>query len=528
MIGRIAAVLLIAAVSFFWFPGHTILQSDTQIYIPILEHLEDESALKNDIMAVRPHVTFTLYDEVSLTLRRLTDLSFEQVLLGQQFVYRAIGIAGLLLLATGAGLPLLPAIAVTAAVSLGAIVYGPTVLTVEYEPVPRGFAFSFLLLSLGLLAQSRWRACAVAAAIAWCFHPPTATAYAGLLCLVLIWRKRWIEAAILFTAPAILLLTMLGNNVGPERPPIFARLTPEIEAIQRMRSSYNFVSLWIDLWWKHLSLMAIAAAVSVWRVWPRLSPELRVFFAGLPAIGVISAPASVLLLETMKWAVAPQYQFGRYLMFIAFFAALASAMAGAFAALRSRWTEAAAFWFIAFLIPLAPDFTKLSALHAGIAAGLAIMAAFVRYSPVAVAAAVLPFILIPTVGKVVTAPTLHSAELNELASWARVSTPKDAVFQFADVRRGLEPGVFRARAMRAIWADWKSGGQSNFMNSFATEWARRWKIADKPQTLAKYRELGIDYVVFSAPKAPKDAPPVFSNARWTVFQVRSVSAGNGL
>ena len=72
MIGRIAAVLLIAAVSFFWFPGHTILQSDTQIYIPILEHLEDESALKNDIMAVRPHVTFTVYDEVSLTLRRLT------------------------------------------------------------------------------------------------------------------------------------------------------------------------------------------------------------------------------------------------------------------------------------------------------------------------------------------------------------------------------------------------------------------------------------------------------------------------
>ena len=123
-------------------------------------------------------------------------------------------------------------------------------------------------------------------------------------------------------------------------------------------------------------------------------------------------------------------------------------------------------------------------------------------------------------GKVVTAPPLHTPELNELASWAHESTPKDALFQFADVRRGLEPGVFRARAMRAIWADWKAGGQSNFMSSFATEWARRWKIADKPQTLAKYRELGIDYVVFSASKAPKDAQPVYSNPTGQSFAWR--------
>ena len=54
---------------FFVFPGHTILQADTQIYIPILEHIADPTLLTNDIMAVRPHVSFTLYDEAALILR---------------------------------------------------------------------------------------------------------------------------------------------------------------------------------------------------------------------------------------------------------------------------------------------------------------------------------------------------------------------------------------------------------------------------------------------------------------------------
>src|SRR5437868_11038074 len=89
------AVLTLTALSFFVFPGHTILQSDTQIYIPILEHLADPSVLSKDIMASRPHVTFTIYDETALVLRGVTGLSFEHVLMAQQFVYRAIGILGL-------------------------------------------------------------------------------------------------------------------------------------------------------------------------------------------------------------------------------------------------------------------------------------------------------------------------------------------------------------------------------------------------------------------------------------------------
>src|SRR3954447_8535930 len=95
------AILTVTLLSFFVFPGHTILQSDTQIYIPILEHLADPAVLKNDIMAVRPHVAFTLYDEIALFLRRVTGLSFEHVLSGQQVLYRAVAVLGLYLFATG-------------------------------------------------------------------------------------------------------------------------------------------------------------------------------------------------------------------------------------------------------------------------------------------------------------------------------------------------------------------------------------------------------------------------------------------
>src|SRR3954470_8601625 len=87
----------LALLSFFQFPGHTWLQQDTQIYVPILEHLRDPSVLRHDILVQRPHVAFTLYDEAALALRWLTGFGFREVLAAQQLVTRALGIWGLLL-----------------------------------------------------------------------------------------------------------------------------------------------------------------------------------------------------------------------------------------------------------------------------------------------------------------------------------------------------------------------------------------------------------------------------------------------
>src|SRR5258708_5733992 len=65
-----AAICALTLLSYFQFPGHTYLQADTQIYIPILEHLWDPGVLAKDLLVQKPHVSFTLYDEVTLGLRR--------------------------------------------------------------------------------------------------------------------------------------------------------------------------------------------------------------------------------------------------------------------------------------------------------------------------------------------------------------------------------------------------------------------------------------------------------------------------
>ena len=86
MSGKIAVAAAICALTllnFFQFPGHTYLQADSQIYLPILEHIWDPGVLANDLIAERPHVSFTLYDEVQIA-------GLQQVLLNAVHHHREI------------------------------------------------------------------------------------------------------------------------------------------------------------------------------------------------------------------------------------------------------------------------------------------------------------------------------------------------------------------------------------------------------------------------------------------------------
>src|ERR1700676_5216907 len=105
-----SAILAITLLNFFQFPGHTFLQSDTQIYMPILEHIWDSSVLQNDLIALHPHVAFTLYDETAVTLRKITGLEFRLVLEAEQFLLRALGIWGVYLIAAALGLSAVPVV----------------------------------------------------------------------------------------------------------------------------------------------------------------------------------------------------------------------------------------------------------------------------------------------------------------------------------------------------------------------------------------------------------------------------------
>ena len=75
-----AAIVLLTLIGYLRFPGHTFLQSDTQIYVPILERFQDPSVFQREPLAQEPHVSFTVYDETAIALRRLTGLQFRDVL----------------------------------------------------------------------------------------------------------------------------------------------------------------------------------------------------------------------------------------------------------------------------------------------------------------------------------------------------------------------------------------------------------------------------------------------------------------
>jgi len=64
----------LTALTYFVFPGHTWLQQDTQIYVPMLEKLADPSLFARDLLTSRPHLSWTVYDDITLALDRMTGL----------------------------------------------------------------------------------------------------------------------------------------------------------------------------------------------------------------------------------------------------------------------------------------------------------------------------------------------------------------------------------------------------------------------------------------------------------------------
>lgn len=89
-----APVIAITPLGYFLFPGYTYLQSDTQIYAPMMERLLDPSLFPRDITVLRPHLAYTAYDETAVALARATRFSLEQVLTIEQLFFRALGVTG--------------------------------------------------------------------------------------------------------------------------------------------------------------------------------------------------------------------------------------------------------------------------------------------------------------------------------------------------------------------------------------------------------------------------------------------------
>ncbi len=528
------AALALAAftlLGWFVFPGRTWLQSDTQIYVPILERQHDPSLFARDEIALRPHVKFTFYDEITVALRRWTGAEFRDVLAAQQLLFRAAGLTGAFLTGLALGLPLPGALAAAGLFGLGAVINGPAVLTLEYEPVPRGFAVLCMMLALGLAMHRKWTWAGVAAVIATLYHPTTAAPFWA--CLLLHWRFAHdrregiaLEASVALAAAGLAVIAIL-QPFGADRQVMLGRIPPELEKIQKYRGAYNWVSLWPGGWlWQYPLLGALAMGA-----WRRLrgwmAPEARFLSAALVGYGLAMIPLQWLLLDAGKWVLMPQFQPARAVLWVAAMAELLALAAAWKAAAERRWIEAGAWSVAACLLPAAgaaplvelwkyPE--RMAA--AALAAGLALAGA--RWPRAAIVAAMAIFFLTPRAGRLELHPQLHSAELDELAAWARAATDRDDVFLFADSGRRLEPGVFRAKALRALYVDWKSGGQANLLRDYGYEWKRRWDAVRqaRPPLLAleEYARLGVDWIVVAPANAPAGVTPAFRNARFVVIR----------
>lgn len=534
----LAAIAVLVVLGFFYFPGHTFLHSDTQIYIPILEHLRDPAVYPHDIVAQRPHVSFTIYDEMTLLLRKITGQEFRFVLHAQQIFFRICGLSGVFLAGRALGFPWLLSLLLASVYGLGATIGGPSVLIHEYEPVPRGFAGPLTMLAIGLFANSRWTAGGAALAAALLYHPPTTYPIMLVLAGYGIWKRetRWIAPVAGGIVLALILAKLQAGETEPQN--FFGTIDAGLEKLQRLRGSYNWISMWGAQWLRHHQFAALVCLLTLLRLKP--PPVLRAFWAGLPAVGLLAMPASFLLLDTLKWQFLPQFQPLRAVLFITLAAMLAATACAIKAGIERRWWESFGWFVFSFAVPAQADVMQLiftdwrdpelraRMIAVLILAALAATAArwFESHRIPATAAAVLamaaPFYLYTTgPGRVRNYRDQDQPEIRELAAWARGNTPKDAVFLFPDAGQALHPGFFRAYSLRNVFVDWKGGGQVNLLREFAVEWWERWqKATAKDKDLAYYASLGVNYVVFEKANAPKDVPPVWQGSQYAAFPTR--------
>lgn len=513
-----ASIAAIALLGMFVFPGHTWLQSDTQIYAPMLERLWNPEVFSNDLIALRPHIAWTIYDETALLGRALTGLSFEYVLLLEQILFRILAIWGVYLI--GRRFHESPVVALFTAgiVSLGATIVGPSVLSFEYEPVPRGFAVSLLLCAIGLAIHGETVWASIAGSLAFLYHAPTTLPFWLLLGIIILRSRRW-QALIppMVAMAALIVLARIQPGIT-ESQHFFSRIPADIEQLQRLRAPYNWTSQWPAGTFLHYGLMWIVGMAAFYRLRTRMDFTARLFFAGFPAIGILSIPLSWLLLEQWKWALMPQVQPARMVLLTTICAVILCCLAAAEAVKSRRIPESIAWLVVPFLIPIHSTLTgSYSARQMILIAGLALAAGAALnlpkiQAPLVGATLLAAMFLIPTFGGVVNYAKVHSTALDALATWARTSTPVSAMFVFPTPGKSLKPGIFRAKALRAIYADWKAGGQVNYFDDLGREWWWRWQRVARGEVAPE-----VDYAVYATGKEPSGQPVAYRNDEFVVI-----------
>ena len=497
---RRAFLLLLCTAAITWlefqvFPGHTYLQGDTQLLLPILERLDSPGFLSRDLVATHPHLTYTIYDEATLFLHEVGKLDLKTALMAQQVAFRGAAVIGVFLLAIAARLSDPLALLISAVVNLGAVLPGPELLVTGPEATPRAFAFGLVLLAMGLLAREKPLLAGLAGGLALVYHVPTAAPFWAVVLLAFIFERRLrplLRPALSILAVFVLLLANLAQlQPGVVEPqPLFAKISTRLAALQQFRIGYVWVSLWAGHEiWIYLAVW-VCAVWATTRIWSRLNLQLRWFVVVLPLLGILSVPASDILLEHLRWSLVPALQPARTLAFTVVIASLACAIAALDAALNRRAKEAA-LWLL--LVLLAPLTILLHRTH--------------------------------------RSPSTEAA-VAQLAAWAESNTWGSSMFLFPDAGRQLYPGMFRAESRRALWVDWKSGEQMKYFESAGEEWWERWRQTMQPgfsvPRLQAMLPLPIDYYVLERAHQLANVQPVFANAEFVVYDAADLTKAASL
>ena len=517
------ALVALALLGFFFVPGHTYLQSDTQIYIPIFERLENPNLYTRDYLVGTAHIGLTIYDETAIWLRRATGAAFESVLDGEQIVFRVLGLWGVFLIATSLGLGDAAALLLAACYGLGATIVGPAVLSIEYEPVPRGFAVSSLLLAAGLLMHGRYGWACAAASLGFLYHSPATIPFWILFAIAIVGARNWKPLWPLGAATCLLAITFAAQRAHVRPQPFLSLIDPQWEQVIRMRTAYDWIGLWPSGSVVALVASCAIALAALSRI--RVTQAQRLVLAGFPLIGLASVAVSWLLLDQWKWALMAQVQPARAALFTIVFAQINCGLAGLVAIGKRHWAEGL-LWFIpVFLPPVIPQVMQGTLAQFATVAILILTAVALGglpkiswlAGPVVAAAACWA---IPHFAHTLNYPALHSAELDQLSEWARTSTSEQALFVFPSSGRSLEQGVFRVRALRGLYSDWKSGGQANYFRDFALEWQRRWQeLSSGKLTVDDWRSRGVDYLIYSGPPSEPLGQPVFNNGHYRAYRI---------
>lgn len=551
----VPAIFLFASFSYWIFPGHVYLYEDMPIYLPMLARLWDPTFLRTDFVATRSHLAFTIYGEAPVAFSRLTGFGFREILPAEQFLFRALGILGVYLIGRASRLSERMALFLCGIFSLGATNLGCSVASLEFEPVPRGFAFLLILLALGLVANGRYVAAGIAGAVAFLFHVPATWPFWLLYLGLVLWLgprslvRRQLAGFVPLVCAGILLFVVSRPVVKQSPPePFFRRLDPMQESLQRMLAPYNWISLWPVRWIEHHVVLAALVVLAIWSLRKGLDNHLRYFLLGLTSLGVLTMPASYLLLERLHWSFIAEFQPMRVLLYVAVVGGIATAAAGINAAQEYRYGRAFLWFAVAYAIPTEPYvwhilLPRLSSLgipdlHRRVmsVAGFAALACLVvrwqshqkTWARLALmVAAILPFFVLRWYCGVNQFRPRDTPAVEQLSAWARTETPKDSMFLFPDAGESSDPTIFRALALRSVYADWRSQGQINYFRDFALEWWARWQSTMAhpfdPAHPLRFVPPEVDHIVVQPGHRIPGGHSVFESPSFLVYPVSLIS-----